>query len=407
MYLYSTISISLTMNSSSIFESELTLPSVFKDENKLSIRYIPPELTHRTDELKFLARYFKGIFDRLDDGKNLVIHGPVGSGKTSITKKFGMWASERDDTDNIKYIHINCRINRNTFTILLAIARDLNKHIPSRGYSSHELLEMIIDILESKNKSLILVLDEIDFVVKDEVSTLLYSLCRSSDNKRTTKHHISLILIARRLDFLKGLDKSTVSTLGAGTLNLDKYEVNQLKEIFADRINEVFKHGAVTEEAQVLTASIAGRTGDARKGLELLWFAGKYADQESSPLIYPDYIRIAKGNIHPAMIGNNLQGLGFQKLLIYHALARGLLFHKTAFITTGQLIDAYALSCEEFNQEARKHTQIWEYVKELNQLGFIETSLSGIGQRGRTTLLTIEDISAKNLEEAVRELLTR
>jgi len=393
------------MNPSDIFEDELQRPSVFKDEQKLSIRYVPNELHYRTPELKFLARHFKGLVDDGDDGMNLIIHGPIGCGKTSITKKFGIWASQRKSSRKIEYVHINCRVNRSTYTIFLALARELNEHIPSRGYASHELLEMVVDILESQKASLIFVLDEVDFVPQEEISDLIYSLSRTADNRHVANHHISLILIARTLNFMQNLDESTVSTLGPTKLELDKYNQEQLSNIFENRIAEVFKPGTVSDESLELTASIAGKTGDARKGLELLWYAGKYADQHEHSIIYPDFIRIAKSNIQSDGFRQVILSLESQKLLVCFAIARGLQTNRTAFITMGELKEFYALACEEFEMQARQHTQLWEYVKELDKLGIINTQLSTKGHRGTTTLITIEEPSAKNLEEVVTELL--
>ena len=393
------------MEFSELFEDELQRPSVFKDETKLSIRYIPNELHFRSTELKFLARHFKELIEEGQDGKNLIVFGPVGSGKTSITKKFGQWINERENKRKLEYIHVNCRVNRSTYTILLSIARTLNEHIPSRGYSSHELLDMVVDLLKSQKMSLILVLDEIDFVPDDQISDLIYSLNRTSENRVLVEHHISLILISRTLEFESRLDESTISTLGAAKLELSKYDEEQLQNIFQNRVDEVFKQGTVTEESLHLTSSIAGKTGDARKGLELLWYAGKYADQNEVSVIYPDFIRIAKSNIQPPGFRQTIMSLSTQKLLICYAIARSLQINKSAYITMGQLKEMYELSCEEFNQKKRQHTQIWEYVKELNKLGIVDTKLSSEGQRGTTTLITIEDISANHLEKVVREIL--
>lgn len=393
------------MNSDEIFEDELHRPSVFKDETKLSIQYIPNQLKFRIKELKFLARHFKGLIEEGEDGKNLIIHGPVGTGKTSITKKFGNWASERKNERKIEYIHVNCRVNRSTYTILLAIARELNEHVPSRGYSSHELLDMVVDLLESKNMSLILVLDEVDFVPNEEISDLIYSLCRTADSKQDVLNYISLILIARTLQFVELLDDSTVSTLGATKLKLERYTEDQLWEIFDNRIQEVFKPNTVSKETIDLTASIAGNTGDARKGLELLWYAGKYADQQETSMIYPDYIRTAKSNIHPSGFRRTINSMGTQELLICYSIARVLNINKTAYVTTGQVRQEYQLSCEEFNIQPIKNTQFWDYITRLDKLGIIETRLSGEGQRGTTSIITVEDVSVANLEEVIRSLL--
>ena len=71
-------------------EEELHKPSVFINENLLSIDYVPKHLPHRENELREISRHFKIQIERPGEvSRRLILTGPVGSGKTSITKKFG------------------------------------------------------------------------------------------------------------------------------------------------------------------------------------------------------------------------------------------------------------------------------------------------------------------------------
>ena len=46
---------------------------------------------------------------------------------------------------------------------------------------------------------------------------------------------------------------------------------------------------------------------------------------------------------------------------------------------------------------ANHHTQVWNDVNELARKGIIETKISGKGMRGRTTLIGLSLVSAKEL----------
>jgi cell division control protein 6 len=61
--------------------------------------------------------------------------------------------------------------------------------------------------------------------------------------------------------------------------------------------------------------------------------------------------------------------------------------------------------CEQNSLEPRKHTQFWEFIKQLDHLNIIHTELSGKGQRGRTQNITLQDVSATSLEEEVKARL--
>ncbi|MDH5403805.1 MAG: AAA family ATPase, partial [Candidatus Heimdallarchaeota archaeon] len=333
----------------------------------------------------------------------LIITGQIGTGKTSLAKKFGGWVQQKSDEyhTNIKFVHVNCRRNRTAYMILMAIARELNSHVPTRGYSADELMEMVVELLEGKSATLLLVLDEIDFAVNNGAEDLLYALTRTSDERRYVNHGIALILIARSTAFLEKLDQSTRSSLLSATISLNPYSKEQLYTILESRIHISFVDGSVSSESIDLAAEIASSRGDARQALELVWYAGKFADKEASSIVYPEHVRLAKSNVDPSLLRNVVETLSLHKLLLLLGIARQLRLTRSANITTGDAKQAYSILCEEFGVSSRKHTQLWEYLKEFEKSDIIVLKLSGQGQRGTTQLISLHDASTKELEVAV------
>jgi len=70
----------------SIIENELFSSSVIKDLHALDFDYVPAELPHRTEQLKKLAQMFKPLLTNI--AQNAFVRGPVGTGKTALTKHF-------------------------------------------------------------------------------------------------------------------------------------------------------------------------------------------------------------------------------------------------------------------------------------------------------------------------------
>jgi len=171
-----------------------------------------------------------------------------------------------------------------------------------------------------------------------------------------------------------------------------------LKDIIKSRSELAFYDGTITEDTIELIADISSKSGDARYAIELLWGAGQCSDDENSPIVYPDHVRKAKALIHPEIRREVILTLSLHQKLILLATIRKLKHTKNAYISTNDAIGSYKLVCEEYNEEPRKHTQIWTYLKELSKQDVISTKISGEGMRGKTTLISIPDISVETIE---------
>lgn len=393
-----------------LLEKELRKPTLIKNPRVLDLKYIPKKLLHREEEQKMLIQYFKPVIEKPGEySQRVSIIGAIGSGKTAIALKFGemvkVYSTQKNL--NLEYVHVNCRRARSAFLTLLEIVRKFNPHIPVRGFSPEEILNMLTEILNRKRLYLIVTLDEIDFVIRKDGPDLLYDLTRLTDDEIDMKERVSIITIVRDIAFRTMLDESTLSTLRQNTIFLEPYNEDQLRDIVADRIKEAFYEDVVSKEAADLIADIASKNGDARYAIELLERAGMHADHRQSLKVLPEHVRHANASIHPVIRQEIVKDLTTQQKLILLAISIKLKTTQKAYTTMGEVEEAYKRLCEEFTFPVRSHTQLWEYVQYLQNCDVITTKISSKGQRGQTTLIGLPDVSAEKIENAIREQLEK
>jgi cell division control protein 6 len=401
-------------SASNFIEKELTSTSVFRDESKLSIDYVPSQLPHREDELRVLVRTFRSIIER--PGKTsprIIIRGYMGTGKTVLSKRFGddFTSYAQKKKLNVTYIHVNCREEGSFFNILKnIIIRNFEEEFPHRGYSSQELLEKLIRILDRRNLYTIITLDELESLIRKEGANPLFSLTRLYENRPPdAPQRVGLICIFREpecRDVFKLLDKSTLSTLGHNSLIIGKYSSHQLKDILAYRSREALKEDAILPEALELIIDLVGEHGDARFAIELLWLGGKYADTYHSMKILPEHVREAQMQTHPTLRAEDLKCLSRHERLLLLAIARQLRSKNSAYASIGEIEGEYSATCEEFGDRPRAHTQVWKNIKYLSAVGIISTKISGRGQRGKTTLVGLYVPSEKLEKELLKMLVS-
>jgi cell division control protein 6 len=399
----------LVQLSSDIVKETLERPTVFKDEAPLSLEYIPHKLPHRDEQMRFLTQLFRFTLDSpFSTSQRVLITGDVGTGKTVLAQRFGtdLVKAARTRKVNLHYVHVNCREAKGSlFMIIKRVLTQFEPEFPKRGFAPEELLHTLMDMLDDKNIHLILALDELEHLIRVEESTPIYNLTRIQEERVGKPIRLSLIFILREIEYLQKLDKSTTDTLQRNIVKLDKYSSRQLIDILKDRVGLAFKENAVADEALQLVADIGGQSGDARYSIELLWRAGKYADSESSKHILTDHVRKAAGSVYPMLRGEYIAALSSHEKYMLLALARVLEESQEAYATIGIVEREYKAVCEEYDDQPRKHTQIWKYARGLGAIGVIAASKSGEGVRGKTTLLGLQNIPATTMREQLEAAL--
>lgn len=384
--------------------------SVFKDETRLDINYVPSSLPHRQAQLRFLHQLFRfAIEDPGEMTQRVLIVGNVGTGKTVISQRFGFDITREAEKRrvNLSYVHVNCRECKGSlFMILQRVILKFIPNFPRRGYSAEELLQTLMQILDERNTYLILCLDELEALIRSEGSDPVYSLTRVQEERLNAPQRLSLLCILREPAYLEELDPSTRSTLQRNLIHFEEYSKPQLQDILNDRVDLAFRNGTVFTPTVGLVAELASMEGgDARYAIELLWRAGKYADASNMKEVSPECVRKAATTVYPVVGKEVISSLSLHEKLLLLGVARHFKQATTVYMSMGEAEDAYAIVCEEYRKKQRGHTQLWKYVNDLSALGIIKTELSGAGQRGKTTYISLPKIPASELEQELTKAL--
>jgi len=133
------------------------------------------------------------------------------------------------------------------------------------------------------------------------------------------------------------------------------------------------------------------------------WRAGKYADAEAAPKVLPEHVRKAQLDVSQFPM-HIVKELPLHERLFLLSVAKVLKKKKSAYVTMGDVESTYQVLCESNTVEPRKHTQFWEYLQNLKNVGILYTKISGAGFRGKTTLIGLLNLSVEAVEKGLSEL---
>lgn len=385
--------------------------SVFIDKTVLDFNYVPEKLLHRDVEANFLSSLFRFIVDApYEMSQRALIIGGVGSGKTALAQRFGLDLMEEAKRRRVRaeYVHVNCRESRGSlFMILQRAVRRFRPQFPDRGYSSNELLDTLMRILDEEDTQLVLCLDEVDSLIEKEGGDAIYNLSRVQEERMDGPRRLSLIFISKSAEAFRDLDRSTLSTLQRNVIRMSEYTMTQLSDIIMSRAEMAFRSGAMPPEIIDFISELAiTEKSDARYAIDLLHGSGMYAEASHSQEVVPEHVRKAAAGLFPAIRPEELRGLSRHEQLALLGIARFFLHSREAKATTGEAETSYRVVCEEYGEAPRGHTQFWKYLNALSGLGAISTELSA-SEKGRTQLIGLPRMPAEELEKRMVEIVGR
>jgi len=389
------------------FEELLTKPSIFRDESKLDINFIPKKLPHRGKELSLLSQLFLVLITKPNSvSRKILITGKTGIGKTVTVKSFGdilERISKKRDI-KIKFLHVNCRKERTSYKVLNKIIRLLDKNFPKRGYSSQDLLDILIDLLEHKDLHLLIALDELSYLINKN-EDLIYSLTRINEDAINGEQRISLIGIVRDITCLNNLDNSTMSTLQRNIIKFNIYSKEQIFDILKYRTEISLDKNVLSNKLIEMISEITSNSCDIRHGLNLMWRASKIAESKNLKYITTECVRLANQDLLPFSTLDILKYMNIQQLTFFLAIVRELSNSDDIEISFSEILKSYYIICENFRLTPRSHSQLWIYLQELKRdnLVFIKNISEGI--KGRRALIWISDLSLLKLEKNIEHLL--
>lgn len=375
----------------------LSKPEVF------GFDYVPETLVCREDLQGELAAILGSIAHPEGAGR-VVITGPVGSGKTVLAKRFCHDIIRHlSDKRNIKQVHVNCRNAATPSRVMQKIVQDLDPGHPDRGLGVGELLTSLRRMLQSSNTHLIVVLDEVDHLLRRSGDDIIYKLMRI-DEDREGVGTLSTIMISQE-QVLDLLENAVLSRVGRSNhVRVPPYDENGLKSIIEQRMRLGLVTGTCPTEILDLISQAAAPSGDARQAIELLEGAAKRAEASGRSIIEAKDVQRTVVTMPANVDSLNIENLPPHAMMILLGLCRRL--KKEERVTSGEAEKLYHVVCEEYDQSPKGHTTLWKHLKRLAQEDIIvtKTAKSEVG-RGRTQHISMPHMLPSDVERRLETLI--
>ncbi len=372
---------------------------LFINRDALSPDYVPARLPFRDSQTNQVAQILAPIL-RGSKPSNLLLYGKTGTGKTAVTNYVLSKLKAEANNPNLVLAYVNTRLADGEYRTLADFARSLDlkkeKQIPLTGLAIGEVVDRISENIKSNKKKVVLVLDEIDYLVKLFGDDILYSFTRSGE--KLSPGFLAIVGISNDLKFKEGLDPRVLSSLSEEELVFPPYSVEELREILTERARVAFMPSVASPAAINLCAAMAGSEhGDARRAIDLLRIAGEVAEREGLKQIDESCIRKASDKMEVDRVDEAIQSLPVQNKAILAAVSRF-----DGGTNTGELYLAYANLCKRMGIETLTQRRLSGILGDLDLLGLVEASVVSKGRRGRTKriqLLIGKDTLEKTLSE--------
>ncbi len=380
-----------------IFTRAISGRSLFTDRGALSFDYIPERLPFRESQIAGVGEILAPVLHE-SKPSNLLLYGKTGTGKTAVARyvlrRLGPVAEHQEVKMAVCYV--NARFAGTEYRVLSTLAEFMSLKIPFTGLSVGEAFSRLESAVTTFGGSVIIILDEIDFLVNNYGDGLVYELTRI--NERLKQSKVSLIGISNDLRFKELLDPRCLSSLSEEEMVFPPYTASELKTILSERADAAFRNGAVDQAAIGLCAALAGSEhGDARRAVDLLRVAGEVAEREASTKVEEKHVRAAAQRIERDRTVEAIRSLPIHAKLVLLSI----LSNQTSPYT-GAVYQQYAKLCRRAGSEPLTQRRVSGLLAELDLLGLISASLVSHGRYGRTkkiSSLTPADVCKEILSE--------
>ncbi len=369
-----------------VFENFVKGAKLFKDREVLRHNYLPDKLPHRENQIRLLGETVAPV---LKDARcsNIFIYGKTGTGKTAVTKYVlsHLEAKAKEYGASVRFCYVNCRMTGSEYRIFANLSQSVGLIIPFTGLAAGEVFDRFRTGLDASRTLFIVVLDEIDALIKDRGDHLLYELTRI--NETLHKSRVAIIGISNDLRLKEFLDPRVFSSLSEEEIIFRPYDASELRHILLERSKLSFHEDSLSEAAlNVCSALAAAEHGDARRALDLLRVAGEVAERKGANLITEEHVREAEKNIEHNRVVEALTNLTLHSKLVLLSVYN---LNKPS-ATTGEIYDIYNELCGELGVGLLTQRRLGTLVNELDAMGLLNAKVVSMGRYGRTKKIRLE-----------------
>jgi cell division control protein 6 len=386
-----------------IFEGYLKSPKLFKRRDVLDSSFVPENLPHRTEQIKQLGYILASVL-RGAKPSNILCFGKTGTGKTAVSKYvlniLGKKAPQHGLRIEVAYL--NCNTVDTNYRVFADLCSTLGIEVPFTGLATDEVFTRFKQGLDQRESLFIVVLDEIDSLIKKSGNETLYNLTRINSDLSRAK--VSLIGISNDLKFKEYLDPRVLSSLSEEELVFKPYEAPEITDILVERSELAFQDKALSEGVINMIAAIAAQEhGDARRAIDLLRVSAEIAEREGTEKINQAHVKKAQGAIERNTITEVISTLPLQsKMVILSIYVLESITDNSETVSTGDVYEEYARICKEMGMDSLTQRRVGDLINELDALGIISARVVSRGRHGRTKEIRCS-IPKSLLELTIRE----
>ncbi len=404
------LEVKMAQNLQNFFEKFLKKESLFLNKKALQSSYFPNEIDHRDTQINKIAEILAPAL-RLERPSNLFIYGKTGTGKTLSVKHTINQLIEmaKKQSISLKAIYINCKLKKiadTEYRLIAELARFFGKAIPSTGLPTDEVYNIFYKELDSKKQTIILVLDEIDQLVKKAGDQIIYNLTRINQDMQNAG--LAIVGISNDLTFSDNLDPRVKSSLSEEELVFPPYNALQIQDILLKRSKTAFKKESLEDGVIQKCAAYAAREhGDARRALDLLRVAGELAERRDSEKIEIKDLDEAEEKIERDRFLDIVETQPKQFQAVLHSIMLLSESQKNG-LYTGDVYELYKKICTNTALRPLTQRRVSDVIAELDMLGILNARVISKGRYGRTKELRmaipspiipkIKNILEKNLD---------
>ena len=377
--------------------------NIIKDSSVFDYDYIPRNLVNRDGQMHQLESLFRPLVES-NRPCNAFLLGSVGTGKTVTAKRFCNDMKDYCSGKGMKLdvLYVNCRSNNSESAVLIDLIHHFDPGYPDRGFSTEEMARILKNHLNKNRSPLVIILDEVNVLLKKNSVDIIYQITRMSDDVAKPAP-VSLIMISQESVY-EMMDEASASTFRRSiTIKFNKYSYEELKTIVKERSEIALFPGRISDDAIEQIADSSEEYGDARMAIELLERSASIAEESTVGEVTVEDVRAAKALIYSTVSESKIAALDINKKIALLSVARAM--KQNVVIPISSAEKTYAIVCEEFDVPARRHTQFWKYIQDLEKIGLVRTRVMTEGKNGRSTKISLPDIPSKVLAKKVEEMV--